>query len=177
MGYSRSTSRIYPIGLFSLIEFTSKLSTFFKPLKSTIRKISTHCPSIQTVCVKRHYVFCRFSRIIIFHVLVIRFAKSSMCKTPPLNPFSMNKSMALSKKFSNPTPVTFNITSQLNSGELKQWKGFHLWSFKHVSINFSKTSANNKISSFSNNDHGSYPYFSWWSYSRFCYTSYDLCHW
>ena len=31
-GYSRLTLIIYPIGLFSLLEFTSKLSTFFSHL-------------------------------------------------------------------------------------------------------------------------------------------------
>ena len=39
-GYSRSTSRIYPLALFSLTEFTSKPSTFFDHLNP--RKEDNH---------------------------------------------------------------------------------------------------------------------------------------
>ena len=37
----------------------------------------------------------------------------------PLNPFSTNKYLSISDIFSNFTPVIFNVTSQLNPGELK----------------------------------------------------------
>ena len=40
-------------------------------------------------------------------------------KIPPLNPFSMNNYMSMSNIFPNFTAVIFNITSQLNPGELK----------------------------------------------------------
>ena len=43
----------------------------------------------------------------------------AMYEIHPLNPFSTNKFISMSKIFSSFTPVIFNIASQLNPGELK----------------------------------------------------------
>ena len=53
-----------------------KIINIFKPLKSTTRKITTHCSAIHIIPIKLQYIYWRFFRITIFHVFVICFTVS-----------------------------------------------------------------------------------------------------
>ena len=43
----------------------------------------------------------------------------AMQEIPPVNPFSIDKYISIPEIFSNFAPAIFNISSQLNPGELK----------------------------------------------------------